>query len=68
MATVSSAKGVRTRYINTLDKELIVAKDLLKQDVSRIELSDMVKQIQKSKCLLKTYSEKLMHQVDKLSY
>lgn len=67
MATVASTKGVRTRYRNTLDKELRVAKDLLKQDVSRFELSDMLKQIQKSKCLLKTYSEKLMLQVDKLS-
>ncbi|XP_060588499.1 uncharacterized protein LOC132743919 [Ruditapes philippinarum] len=66
MASVTSLKGVRTRYRNTLGKELQKANELLNEEVSEIDPYICVKEIHKSKCLLKTYSEKLTVQMEKL--
>ena len=67
MASVSVLKGARTRYRNTLEKELQKARDIMKIDVSTVDREEFFKDIHKSKCLLKSYSEKLIVQMEKLT-
>ena len=57
MASITSLKAVRTRYRNTLDKELHAASDLLKSD-TRFSDTDSVSMLKKSIDILKTYIHK----------
>ncbi|XP_060565357.1 uncharacterized protein LOC132724504 [Ruditapes philippinarum] len=67
MPTVASLKGVRTKYRKVVITELQKANDLLKSEVSAVSEIEFLKDVQKCKSLLKSYSEKLMSQMDKLS-
>jgi len=67
MAAVASLKGVRTKNRHVVETELQKAKKYLINDGSAESKSELFKDVQKCKNLLKSYSEKLMSQVDKLS-
>jgi len=64
MASITSLKAVRTRYRNTLNKELHAASDLLKSDTTD---TDAVSMLNKSIDILRTYIDKLEIQSGKLS-
>ena len=66
MVNVSSIKGIRTRYRNTLEKELRHVEELLETDVSTFDLPETLNSLHQSKCLLKSYSEKLTIQMERL--
>lgn len=58
MAGVSTVKAVKTRYRNTFEKEPRNARSLLSTDVSSIDdKNELLKSLQKSKSLLKSYSK-----------
>ena len=67
MAAVASLKAVRTKNRHVVETELQKAKEYLINDDSAESKSELFKDVQKCKSLLKSYSEKLMSQVDKLS-
>ena len=64
MASITSLKAVRTRYRNTLDKELHAASDLLKRDTTD---TDSISMLNNSMDILRTYIDKLEIQSGKLS-
>ena len=67
MAGLAYLKGVRTRFRNTLESEIRMAKDLLTSDCDERNLNEIKVNI--TKCLekLKTYSGKVEFQTEKLS-
>ena len=67
MAGLAYLKGVRTRFRNTLESEIRMAKDLLTSDYDERNLNEIKVNI--TKCLekLKTYSGKVEFQSEKLS-
>ena len=67
MATLALLKGVRTKYRKTLEKELTKARGLLQSDVSTVSKVDFVIEIEETKTILKTYSDKLTLHMDKIT-
>lgn len=65
-STGSALKGVRTRFRNILDRELKNAKELLCKEVSVFDISECLKGVKKSVLLLKSYSEKLSVNLEKM--
>jgi len=65
-AQVSYLKGVRTRYLHVLQKELSDAATLLDLDVEKIDSKDIVKKINVSVEKLQSYATKLESQSDKV--
>lgn len=63
----AALKGVRTRYRNILVKEISNAKRILESDFKDCVTDDCVKDIQRCKQLLKTYSGKLTGQMEKIA-
>ena len=57
---------IRKRYRNTLEKELRHVEELLKTDVSTFDLPETFNSIHQPKYSLKSYSEKLTIEMERL--
>ena len=66
MANVTSLKAVRTRYRNTLEREISKAKVILSADITLVDTDDYSQQANMCNAMLKTYSSKLNEQMNKL--
>lgn len=60
-------KGVRTRYVNMLTKEIDVGLDLLTRDIKFADETELVLSINRCVERLQLYCDKVENQIDKLA-
>ena len=60
-------KGVRTRYVNTLSKEIDNAKDILVCDTKLVDETELILSINRCVERLQLYCDKVENQTDKLA-
>lgn len=67
MAAAAYAKGVRTRYRNTLSEEVSKGKYIVKSDIHDLNKSELISDVDKCMAKLKLYTDKLEMQSDKVA-
>ena len=67
MANIPTLKGVRTKYRKTLELTISKARGLLKCDVSNTSEDEFLCEINRTKDILKLYSEKLLSHMERLT-
>ena len=65
MTALRYVKGVRTRYINSLEKEINSAKDILNQDLESVDIIKTKNEVNTCVQMLKKYSDKVEIQCEK---
>ena len=67
MANLPYLKGVRTRYLNALGKEIKKGNQLLDTDIHMVETKDLLFDLNDCKERINLFTEKLQSQSDKLA-
>ena len=66
-SNLSYLKGVRTRYINILEKEIQCGSDILVSDLELIDKTELILSVNKCVERLQLYCDKVENQTDKLA-